>query len=377
VHDAPAVVEENKKDVEAAKGRGGHGEEVDGRHGAHVTVEESASGQRWRLAWLGRHEAGNASLADVDAEFEQLPMDSGRSPEWIGLGHLADERLGLRGDLTVRPRVAQVGQLLAKSEVFERQFRTGSEGGTQRFKKAHEQVAMAESCMKVGHVVHMYDFFVASVLSVGTFVRIMVRPPSPAILDATLKLIAKGGVDAVRYRDVASESGVPLGTISYQYPSREELIRSAFKHFLAANETSLRRLAAGVRLREPRDVAKLIADILEDEFKSPDRIHLSEFELLVYAARDPQMAEMLAEWDRRLTAELGAILETVGVQAPFATAETLLELSRGFQLVRLGQEKPNFAELRQRIERVLHALGVAAASASDMSPKTRQTKRRS
>jgi DNA-binding transcriptional regulator YbjK len=205
----------------------------------------------------------------------------------------------------------------------------------------------------------------------------MVRPPSAAILDATLKLIAKGGVDAVRYRDVASESGVPLGTISYQYPSREELIRSAFKHFLAANETSLRRLAAGVRLREPRDVAKLIADILEDEFKSPDRIHLSEFELLVYAARDPQMAEMLAEWDRRLTAELGAILETVGVQAPFATAETLLELSRGFQLVRLGQEKPNFAELRQRIERVLHALGVAAASAPDMSPKTRRAKRRS
>jgi hypothetical protein len=27
-----------------------------------------------------------------------------RSPEWIGLGHLADERLGLRGDLILRRR---------------------------------------------------------------------------------------------------------------------------------------------------------------------------------------------------------------------------------------------------------------------------------
>jgi DNA-binding transcriptional regulator YbjK len=169
-------------------------------------------------------------------------------------------------------------------------------------------------------------------------------------------------MDAVRYRDVAKESGVPLGTISYQYSSREDLLRSAFKHFLAINETSLRRQAEGVRLREPRDVAKLITDILAAEFHAPNRAHLAEFELLVYAARDPQMAEVLTEWDRRVTAELGAILETVGVQAPFATAETLLELSRGFQLMRLGQAKPNFVDLRQRIERVLHALGVAAGN---------------
>src|ERR1019366_3087195 len=100
VDDAPAIVGEDEKDVEDAKGRGWHGEEVDGRHGAHVIVQKSTPGLRWRLAWLGRHESGYASLADVDAEFEQFPVDFGRSPEWIGLGHLADERLGLRGELS-------------------------------------------------------------------------------------------------------------------------------------------------------------------------------------------------------------------------------------------------------------------------------------
>jgi len=208
----------------------------------------------------------------------------------------------------------------------------------------------------------MYGFIVVNVRIDGTLVFIVVRQSSTAILDATLRLIARGGIDAVRYRDVASESGIPLGTISYQYPSREELVRSAFKHFLAANERSLRTSATGVRVREPRDVAKLIADILQAEFSSSDRAHLAEFELLVYAARDPQMADMLVEWDRHVTAELGSILESVGVQNPFATAETLLELSRGFQLVRLGQEKPNFAALRLRIERVLQGLSATAAA---------------
>ena len=204
----------------------------------------------------------------------------------------------------------------------------------------------------------------------------MVRQSSIAILDATLKLIARGGIDAVRYRDVANESGIPLGTISYQYPSREELIRSAFKYFLVKSEGLLRKAAAGMRPREPHDVAKLIADILQSEFTAPDRAHLAEFELLVYAARDRQMADMLVEWDRRLIAELGSILESVGVQSPFATAETLLDLSRGFQLARLGRQDPNFSDLRLRIERVLQGLGAAAAASATRQPSGSQRPRR-
>jgi TetR/AcrR family transcriptional regulator, regulator of biofilm formation and stress response len=205
----------------------------------------------------------------------------------------------------------------------------------------------------------------------------MVRQSSIVILDATLKLIARGGIDAVRYRDVATESGIPLGTISYQHPSREELIRSAFKHFLVKSEGLLRKTAAGARPREPHDVAKLIADILQSESADPDRAYLAEFELLVYAARDRQMADMLVEWDRRLIAELGSILESVGVQSPFATAETLLDLSRGFQLVRLGRQEPNFSDLRLRIERVLQGLGAAAAASVTPAPSSgRRSKKR-
>ena len=39
----------------------------------------------------GRQEAGDAALADVDAELEQLAVDSGRAPTDVGLGHPSDE----------------------------------------------------------------------------------------------------------------------------------------------------------------------------------------------------------------------------------------------------------------------------------------------
>jgi hypothetical protein len=35
--------------------------------------------------------------------------------------------------------VPEVGQLLSKGEIFERQLRAGAEGGTQRSEEAHEQ----------------------------------------------------------------------------------------------------------------------------------------------------------------------------------------------------------------------------------------------
>ncbi|MGC4067188.1 MAG: TetR family transcriptional regulator [Polyangiaceae bacterium] len=194
----------------------------------------------------------------------------------------------------------------------------------------------------------------------------MSRHSATQILEATLRLIAKGGVDAVRYRDVASESGVPLGTISYQFSSREELIRSAFKHHLTENETVLRNSAAAASVREPRDVAKLMANVLEAEWVDPERMHLAEYELLVYASRDPEMAEMLVQWDRKLISEFAKILEGVGVTAPLSTAETLLEMARGFSLVRLGQQKRDYTEFRKRIERVL----VGLTAAPEVNAKT-------
>jgi hypothetical protein len=98
VDDAPAVVGEDEEDVEDAKGRGGHGQEFDGRHGAQVIVEESTPGLRGRLAWPGRHEARDAALSDVDAELEQLPVDPSRALAHVGLGHLLDERFDLGRD---------------------------------------------------------------------------------------------------------------------------------------------------------------------------------------------------------------------------------------------------------------------------------------
>ena len=54
-------------------------------------------------------------------------------------GERKPQRLDHGPETSPTRRVAQVGRLLAKGEVFERQLRAGTKGGTHRSKEAHEQ----------------------------------------------------------------------------------------------------------------------------------------------------------------------------------------------------------------------------------------------
>jgi len=85
MEDAASVVGQDEEDIENAKCRGGYCEEIDRCERADVVVEKSAPGLRRWLPWFGRHEAGHASLGDVDAELQQFAVNSGRAPSRVGV----------------------------------------------------------------------------------------------------------------------------------------------------------------------------------------------------------------------------------------------------------------------------------------------------
>lgn len=197
-----------------------------------------------------------------------------------------------------------------------------------------------------------------------------------AILEATLGLIVKSGVGAVRYRDVAAASGVALGTISYQFPSREALIRAAFDHLLRQWTVRLRERAASTRVETVEDLATFATDIVRAEILDPERTLLAEYELIVAAARDPELARALADCDRTLVAELGALVERVGGTAPFLTAQSILELTRGFQIAAMSQPAPNFEDLEKRLLRLILALHPNPPEAKSPEARTRVRRKR-
>jgi AcrR family transcriptional regulator len=66
------------------------------------------------------------------------------------------------------------------------------------------------------------------------------------ILDATLRVIEREGVDGVRSVLVAEEAGVSIGLPHYYFPTQTQLIRAAFRHDTVRIQAAYERPATGV-----------------------------------------------------------------------------------------------------------------------------------
>ena len=193
----------------------------------------------------------------------------------------------------------------------------------------------------------------------------LVRPAPPtlpqaerrrrAILDATLRVISAGGVDAVTHRRVAAEADVALGSTTYYFASREELVREAFRYYLAEVRSALASLERESPIERAADVAEALIELARREFADPALV-LAEYELILYAARDPVLAQDFNAYERGLEAQLAGPLERLGADRPVDAARTVIGLMRGFELERLTRPHTSAEELRRRLEFVVCAL---------------------
>ena len=175
------------------------------------------------------------------------------------------------------------------------------------------------------------------------------------LMRAVLRVIVRGGVDQVRYRSVAEEAGVSLGTVSYHYRNREELIVAALKYYLAENLRQLFLIKDQFKTRNFEDVANYLVAICKKDFKDKNKLVIAEYELLVFAARNEEVAEAVEAHENIGIAELAKALEQAGIEKPFMMAQTLAELIRGFQLTNLGNKKIEYKNLYMRILTLLEA----------------------
>jgi len=193
----------------------------------------------------------------------------------------------------------------------------------------------------------------------------LVRPAPPtlpqaerrrrAILDATLRIISAGGVDAVTHRRVAAEAEVALGSTTYYFASREELVREAFRYYLAEVSSALVSLERESPIERAADVAEALIELARREFSDPGLV-LAEYELILCAARDPVLAQDFNAYERGLEAQLAGPLERLGADRPVEAARTVIGLMRGFELERLTRPNTSAEELRRRLEFVVCAL---------------------
>ncbi|UJP09761.1 TetR family transcriptional regulator [Microbacterium sp. KUDC0406] len=119
-----------------------------------------------------------------------------------------------------------------------------------------------------------------------------------ALADAGIALLAAEGSRGLTHRAVDERAGVPIGTTSNYFRSRDALIAGLFERIGARLAPTPDDLARRVSETPSR---ALFADYVRDivrRLSTEREVTLALFELRLESARRPELAAMMAAWQR-------------------------------------------------------------------------------
>jgi DNA-binding transcriptional regulator YbjK len=179
------------------------------------------------------------------------------------------------------------------------------------------------------------------------------------ILDATLRVIGRAGREAVTHRAVAEEAGVPLGSTTYYFDSRDDLLGQALEH--VARQEAARHIAIGQELRKaktPRQLADMLLEQLVFEIDDRDA-YIAEYELWLEAGRRPDLREAATAWCDAVQLAVAGALEKLGSTDPAADASLVVAAIDGLGervLARESDPAQAAAEFKPQLRRLVERL---------------------
>ncbi len=190
------------------------------------------------------------------------------------------------------------------------------------------------------------------------------KPTRQRLLDAALELVAEDGVQAVTHRAVEQRAGVARGSTRYHFKTRDELLEALVDHVAQIDTALIEHVGEGVgdspglgdpphdldRLADGTPVALSADDqeramrALTAGFLADPRQSLVRFELYLYAARRPELQEVMTRWRRAFLAVGAAYLEAQGAPQPEAGAALMSAAMDGIMLHALSSPHPAYQQ---------------------------------
>jgi TetR/AcrR family transcriptional regulator, regulator of biofilm formation and stress response len=173
-------------------------------------------------------------------------------------------------------------------------------------------------------------------------------------------VIGRSGRQAVTHRAVAEEAGVPLGSTTYYFDSRDDLLGQALEHVAASEAERYDRRAEELRnVKTPRELADRLVDELVAA--AEDRIaYIAEYEIWLEAGRRPELREAAQSWCDAEQRSVAVAMEALGSSDPTTDASLVVAAIDGLGERVLAREEDSGEaakefrpELRRLIERLL------------------------
>lgn len=176
-----------------------------------------------------------------------------------------------------------------------------------------------------------------------------------AILDAALELVGTQGMRGLTHRAVDAAAGLPPGSTSNYFRTREALIFGIVERFVVRE----RAMATGPRDEvdpTPDGVATALGRFV-DRALGPDRaVTLARYAILVEAAQNPDLREGMATGADQVDRWSLDLITRAGARDPARDLGVLANYVTGMLLHELALPSPDL-DARARIRAVIDTLG--------------------
>jgi DNA-binding transcriptional regulator YbjK len=166
------------------------------------------------------------------------------------------------------------------------------------------------------------------------------------LMEATLRIIGRAGIDRVTHRAVAAEAGMSLGAVTHHFATRDILVDAALRFALTREVGRLQTLSLTLQSKA-FDVGAWIEQLVGwygQELKTQPDVHIACYEVFLAAARSERYRPIVAEWfdTWRQSSELA--LRAAGSTSPGAHAELFVSTLIGMLLQQLAIPRRSFRQ---------------------------------
>lgn len=186
-----------------------------------------------------------------------------------------------------------------------------------------------------------------------------------SLLEATVRLLGRGGVAGVTHRAVAREAGVSLGVVTYRYQTMDILLAAALEHVCEVDLGDLTALAAELQKSafELDAWSIAFAKAIAGSVRREREREIATFELMLASARHPPLRRASKKTNEAYARLAELVLRAAGSRDPVRHARILVAAILGMELKHLADPQSRFEEELTRALRDLVSGLVFTASA--------------
>lgn len=160
-----------------------------------------------------------------------------------------------------------------------------------------------------------------------------------AIAEAGAAVLEESGIEGLTHRAVADRARVPLGSTSYYFTSRDDLLAAAVEHVAAE---SLRWLHEWAKENAGRDIQETLPQMVYTYLVDYRDKAILDVELYILAARRPRLQDCVRKWAEEFVEILTNFVDR-------DLAELLAASVNGYSLINVATAPPASVDDVRRI----------------------------